>query len=109
MSRGSDRNHRGPYGDNDVWIASRRAERELHGTAISVMRGGADPLVRAGPPGPASFDNEIRLVHGEQADEGVGCGPGGPPHSAHQFRENEVTLGIAHPTEAAARASPDEP
>jgi hypothetical protein len=97
MSRGFGRNRRGPYGDSDVLIVSSRTETELHGAAISVMRGGADPLVRAGPPGPASFDNEIRLVHGEQADEGVGCGPGGPPHSAHQFRENEVTLGDSSP------------
>jgi hypothetical protein len=38
--------------------------------------GGADPLIRAGTPGPAfpQIDNS------EEADEGVGCGPGGPPH-----------------------------
>ncbi len=35
---------------------------------------GADPLVRAGPPGPACCSLT------EQADVGVGCGPGGPPH-----------------------------
>ncbi|HEY1203488.1 MAG TPA: glycosyltransferase [Bryobacteraceae bacterium] len=35
--------------------------------------GGADPPVRAGPPGPA------------QADEGVGRGPGGPPHPRDAF------------------------
>jgi predicted TIM-barrel fold metal-dependent hydrolase len=35
---------------------------------------GADPLVRAGPPGPA-------ILAGQEADEGVGRGPGGPPHN----------------------------
>jgi hypothetical protein len=35
---------------------------------------GADPLVRTGPPGPAA------TAYTEHADEGVGCGPGGPPH-----------------------------
>src|ERR1035437_4106861 len=35
---------------------------------------GADPLFRAGPPGPA-------LAASEQADQGVGRGPGGPPHN----------------------------
>ena len=36
---------------------------------------GADPLIRAGPPGPAfpQIDNS------EEADEGVGCGPGVRP------------------------------
>src|SRR5260370_19039046 len=34
---------------------------------------GADALVRAGPPGPA-------LPMSDQADQGVGRGPGGPPH-----------------------------
>jgi hypothetical protein len=37
---------------------------------------GADPLVRAGPPGPALPASSIF----SQADEGVGCGPGGPRH-----------------------------
>jgi hypothetical protein len=37
---------------------------------------GADPLVRAGPPGPALRASSIS----HQADEGVGCGPGGPSH-----------------------------
>jgi len=38
---------------------------------------GADPLVRAGPPGPASDP---------EADEGVGRGPGGPPHPQRYIR-----------------------
>jgi hypothetical protein len=44
------------------------------------------PKLWGGPPGPRgspwtrSFANEIRLVQYRQADEGVGCGPGGPPH-----------------------------
>ena len=41
---------------------------------------GADALVRAGPPGPAfSSINDLDLPR--QADEGVGRGPGGPPHN----------------------------
>src|ERR1035438_4857570 len=41
--------------------------------------GGADPLVRAGPPGPgASSIDKYQL----QTDVGVGRGPGGPPHFA---------------------------
>ena len=47
----------------------------LSGAALAC---GADPLVRAGPPGPA-----FSLIHG-QADGGVGRGPGGPPHGAVQ-------------------------
>jgi hypothetical protein len=34
------------------------------------------PLVRAGPPGPAARPHLCQ----QQADVGVGCGPGGPPH-----------------------------
>jgi len=43
---------------------------------------GADPLIRAGPPGPAfpQIDNS------EEADEGVGCGPEGPPHKTSEVR-----------------------
>src|ERR1039458_2117526 len=41
--------------------------------------GGADPLVRAGPPGPATSSIDI---YQQQADVGVGRGPGGPPHFA---------------------------
>jgi hypothetical protein len=37
---------------------------------------GAEPLVCAGPPGPALRASSISY----QADEGVGRGPGGPPH-----------------------------
>src|SRR6266853_318105 len=33
----------------------------------------ADPLVRAGPPGPA-----VRAT--KRAGQGAGCGPGGPPY-----------------------------
>ena len=62
-------------------LAPRRPERfdvaaeKLKRRGISFVRrsalepqGGADPLVRAGRPRPA------------EADQGVGCGPGGPPH-----------------------------
>jgi hypothetical protein len=38
---------------------------------------GADPLVRAGPPGPATSSID---KYQQQADVGVGRGPGGPPH-----------------------------
>ncbi len=41
---------------------------------------GADPLVRAGPPGPALSPPN------NQAGEGAGRGPGGPPHSVHGAR-----------------------
>ena len=41
--------------------------------------GGADPLVRAGPPGPATSSID---KYQQQADVGVGLGPGGPPHFA---------------------------
>src|ERR1035438_10095884 len=46
--------------------------------------GGADPLVRAGPPGPALTAMNQVLEPPHQADGGVGRGPGGPPH--HQRR-----------------------
>jgi dihydrolipoamide dehydrogenase len=47
-------------------------ERAAHKPELQ-PQGGADALVRAGPPGPA-------LRSSEQADQGVGRGPGGPPH-----------------------------
>ena len=28
------------------------------------------------------FRNEISFIQSQQADVGVGCGPGGPPHNA---------------------------
>jgi MFS family permease len=43
--------------------------------------GRADPLVRAGPPGPALGPVEPESRPQQEADEGVGRGPGGPPHS----------------------------
>src|ERR1035438_5787873 len=42
--------------------------------------GGADPLVRAGRPRPAFRSKDQALAPLRQADEGVGGGPGGPPH-----------------------------
>jgi hypothetical protein len=47
------------------------------------MSGGADP--RADPwsarvPMDPLLADEISLAHAKQADGGVGCGPGGPPH-----------------------------
>jgi hypothetical protein len=41
---------------------------------------GADPLVRAGPPGPALRLVEAASSERGEADRGVGRGPGGPPH-----------------------------
>jgi hypothetical protein len=32
--------------------------------------------------------NEIKFIQTGQADEGVGCGPGGPPHFSMRHREN---------------------
>ncbi|HEV3200950.1 MAG TPA: dihydrolipoyl dehydrogenase [Bryobacteraceae bacterium] len=48
-------------------------EQAAHKAAEPQPKGGADALVRAGPPGPA-------LRSSEQADQGGGRGPGGPPH-----------------------------
>jgi hypothetical protein len=31
------------------------------------------------------FANEISLIHAVQADGGVGCGPGGPPHNQREL------------------------
>ena len=42
--------------------------------------GGADPLVRAGPPGPALRPMESGSCPRAKADGGVGRGPEGPPH-----------------------------
>jgi hypothetical protein len=41
---------------------------------------GADPLVCAGPPGPA-LHSKASACHPRQAGQGAGCGPGGPPHN----------------------------
>ena len=43
--------------------------------------GGADPMVRAGPPGPASRAQNQASTDHDKADGGVGRGPGGPPHN----------------------------
>ena len=49
---------------------------------------GADALVRAGPPGPA-------LPAFEQADQGVGCGPGGPPHEDRRgLRQDRIAVPV---------------
>jgi dihydrolipoamide dehydrogenase len=53
--------------------ALREAIEKAAQAAEPQPKGGADALVRAGPPGPA-------LRSSEQADQGVGRGPGGPPH-----------------------------
>jgi MFS family permease len=50
----------------------------LHEPARS---GRADPLVRAGPPGPALGPVESESRPQQKAAEGVGRGPGGPPHN----------------------------
>jgi hypothetical protein len=44
-------------------------------------RCGADPLVRAGPPGPALRSDESASCDPRKADRGIGRGPAGPPHS----------------------------
>jgi hypothetical protein len=31
------------------------------------------------------FGNEISLIESQRADEGVGCGPGGPPHKLSEL------------------------
>src|SRR5690348_13342196 len=48
---------------------------ELRGNPVS----GADPLVRAGPPGLASRLETIS-ARTREAGQGAGRGPGGPPH-----------------------------
>src|SRR5258708_6385907 len=53
---------------------------------------GADPLVRAGPPGPALLSTRSGSSRTEQADEGVGRGPGGPPHSFRCLPRNSYKL-----------------
>jgi hypothetical protein len=56
----------------------RRASLPSH--VILANRSGADPLVRGRPPG-----RPFRGLHTlTKADEGVGRGPGGPPHSDWQ-------------------------
>jgi hypothetical protein len=49
--------------------------------------GGAEPLVRAGPPGPAASSID---KYQQQADVGVGRGPGGPPHLAFVHPRSSV-------------------
>ena len=40
---------------------------------------GRTPRSARVPPDPP-FGGELTLIHTQEADEGVGCGPGGPPH-----------------------------
>ena len=60
---------------------------------------GADPLVRAGPPWTRSSLEESVVCNRQQADQGVGRGPGGPPHNLCRiqlrFRHPEVRLHLA--------------
>src|ERR1022692_1733592 len=57
---------------------------------------GADPLVCARPPGPA-LRPAYKFFITEQADGGVGRGPGGPPHPT-QAAANFRRLSVASPT-----------
>ena len=57
------------------------------------MEGGADPLVRAGPPGPPFPLMNQADGYNHLADGGVGRGPGGPPHG-----KNCVALGFSPPS-----------
>ena len=52
---------------------------------------GVDPLVRAGPPGPATSSID---KYQQQADVGVGRGPGGPPHFAFVHPRQGVFDGV---------------
>jgi hypothetical protein len=47
--------------------------------AVALCR--ADPLVRAGPPGPALRPAKSASSDPQEADEGVARGPGGPPYT----------------------------
>ena len=57
--------------------------------------GGADPLVRAGRPRPAAGTTGQYLARCEQADEGVGRGPGGLPHLTESQRPG-AALSVPH-------------
>src|SRR5207302_3316543 len=65
--------------DADCLVRIRARFRDLP----QLLPSGADPLVRAGPPGPACRELS---ADSPQADEGVGRGPGGPPHSTKHYR-----------------------
>ena len=54
-------------------------------SSVAATKCGADALVRAGPPGPA-------FPASEQADQGVGRGPGGPPHQNHRGAKRNQDL-----------------
>ena len=63
----------------------------------------------AGPLDPL-YANAISLIQTEQADEGVGCGPGGPPHSGRRVQgwENYRTLGAFAGQEIASLVAVDD-
>ena len=69
--------------------------------------GGADPLVRAGPPGPALRTKDHFLARPRQADGGVGRGPGGPPHQYRGFHPTGAFLLLALILAPAAHAQFD--
>jgi hypothetical protein len=49
------------------------------------------------------FGNEFRFFQTQQADEGVGCGPGGPPHQACQLSRSWKTKILPAKTSAGRR------
>ena len=54
-------------------------------SSIAATKCGADALVRAGPPSPA-------FPASEQTDQGVGRGPGGPPHQNIIAAREEIKI-----------------
>src|ERR1039457_2997466 len=72
--------------------------------------GGADPLVRAGRPRPA-FGTTVSVPCGAQeADGGVGRGPGGPPHNLCRC-SGVATLSVPSrkTVQSTLRGSPHQP
>jgi hypothetical protein len=51
-------------------------------TAVIV---GRTPQSARVPPDPL-FGSKLSLIHTQEADGGVGCGPGGPPHNECSLR-----------------------
>src|ERR1022692_3762068 len=86
---GHGRPHRAPGGK-----LSRPGEGETNLKGYGCC--GADPPVRAGRPRPASVTTVSASWEAQEADGGVGRGPGGPPHRV------QITQGLVHQSGADA-------
>src|SRR5580658_7930270 len=75
--------------------AATRHRTQAKGPITCRRNCGADPRSARVPPD-LSFGHEFNVIQAREADGGVGCGPGGPPHRGKA--EGLLHNVIPHPT-----------